>query len=647
MLAFNKRTGGMPAEFSNRLQVITRHLGYTKKYTVRQIMGTPASRTNFKYKGRKDMISVENYFKEKYPEITLRHAGTLPVIYVGKTQDGNDNYLPAEICEIPPNQAYRAILSADATSAMLKVASNSPAKNANSIVHEGLPLLGLGDRNETLANFGISVSQAMAVIPGRLLPPPQIVYKSGRPPIVNEGSWNLRGVGFHKPASMGNWAVLLIQAGFTEEFGGADDPALHTFLEAFKTCCQTSGMIAPPGLPRIIVTPRLPSPQHAQSIIENTLADSVQPEQKPSFILVLLPDKSLYSGLKRLCDVRFGIHTVCMFVKKARDQKGQLQYFANVALKVNSKLGGINHSLDPESMRWLTDKTTMFVGIDVTHPSPKSKKGAPSIAAVVASADDKFGQFPASLRLQTNRNVMKDAEEMTQELTEMLVERLVAYKKNVKALPERVIVYRDGVSEGQYKLVLEKELPQILAAFDRFNTRDQPGTYRPSLSIVVCGKRHHARFPATSAEHTTQNGNTLPGTVVDKGVTDIYNFDFYLQAHKGLQGTVRPTHYTIVYDENRLDADTIQTGIHNTSYLYARATKAVSLVPPAYYADLACERARCYLGALLDSDDARSASSKGKSKGDQEAERMQVYEQAVKMWGNGVHDDLKNSMFYI
>ncbi len=64
MLAFNKRTGGMPAEFSNRLQVITRHLGYTKKYTVRQIMGTPASRTNFKYKGRKDMISVENYFKE-------------------------------------------------------------------------------------------------------------------------------------------------------------------------------------------------------------------------------------------------------------------------------------------------------------------------------------------------------------------------------------------------------------------------------------------------------------------------------------------------------------------------------------------------------------------------------------------------------
>ncbi len=54
----------------------------------------------------------------------------------------------------------------------------------------------------------------------------------------------------------------------------------------------------------------------------------------------------------------------------------------------------------------------MFVGIDVTHPSPKSKKGAPSIAAVVASADDKFGQFPASLRLQTNRNVMKDAEEV-------------------------------------------------------------------------------------------------------------------------------------------------------------------------------------------------------------------------------------------
>lgn len=76
--------------------------------------------------------------------------------------------------------------------------------------------------------------------------------------------------------------------------------------------------------------------------------------------------------------------------------------------------------------------------------------------------------------------------------------------------------------QGQYNLVLEKELPRIQEAFMKLSCN-------PKLSIIVCGKRHHARFPATDRDNITKNGNTLPGTVVDQGVTDIYNFDFYLQ----------------------------------------------------------------------------------------------------------------------
>jgi hypothetical protein len=36
---------------------------------------------------------------------------------------------------------------------------------------------------------------------------------------------------------------------------------------------------------------------------------------------------------------------------------------------------------------------------------------------------------------------------MIDDLTEMMLERLRAYKKKSGDLPERVIVYRDGVSE--------------------------------------------------------------------------------------------------------------------------------------------------------------------------------------------------------
>ena len=35
------------------------------------------------------------------------------------------------------------------------------------------------------------------------------------------------------------------------------------------------------------------------------------------------------------------------------------------------------------------------------------------------------------------------------------------------------------------------------------------------------------------------------------------------------------------------------------------------------------------------------------SRGSTEADRQAVYDQAVKDWRNGVHEDLKESMFYI
>lgn len=80
--------------------------------------------------------------------------------------------------------------------------------------------------------------------------------------------------------------------------------------------------------------------------------------------------------------------------------------------------------------------------------------------------------------------------------------------------------------------------------------------------------------------------------------------------------------------------------------MYARATKAVSLVPPAYYADLACERARAYLSTLMNTSDAQSTSSRGNPDAERAA-RERVYREAETQWGEGIHSDLRGSMFYI
>lgn len=48
----------------------------------------------------------------------------------------------------------------------------------------------------------------------------------------------------------------------------------------------------------------------------------------------------------------------------------------------------------------------------------------------------------------------------------------------------------------------------------------------------------------------------------------------------------------VLYDENNIPVDQFQGLCNNLCYGYGRATVAVSLVPPVYYAHLACERAR-------------------------------------------------------
>ena len=224
-------------------------------------------------------------------------------------------------------------------------------------------------------------------------------------------------------------------------------------------------------------------------------------------------------------------------------------------------------------------------------------------------------------------------------LKEQMIERLQAFREKSRVLPARIIVYRDGVSEGQYPLVVSKELPLILEACKHFNTAQSE--YRPALTIVICGKRHHTRFYPMTPEGADSLGNPRPGTVVDRGVTSIYLYDFFLQAHGGLQGTTRPTHYHVVHDENALTADALQKLTNDISYMFARATKAVSLASPAYYADLACERGRCYIHELLSAFDGGASSSSGTGEDN-------VFREAEKLWRNGVHGpNLKNSMFYL
>lgn len=91
-------------------------------------------------------------------------------------------------------------------------------------------------------------------------------------------------------------------------------------------------------------------------------------------------------------------------------------------------------------------------------------------------------------------------------------------------------------------------------------------------------KRHHIRFfPPGGPPLGDKNGNSLPGTLVERDVTHPFEYDFYLCSHAAIQGTARPTHYHVLMDECGVTGDAFQQMLYECSYQYMRATTPVSL----------------------------------------------------------------------
>lgn len=406
-------------------------------------------------------------------------------------------------------------------------------------------------------------------------------------------------------------------------------------------------------------------------------------------IFIVLPDSNtrLYNRIKFLTEVKHGIHSVCCLAEKLGRPKMRDQYLGNIALKVNLRKGGTNQIADASSLSFIREDKTMVVGIDVTHPSPDSTIGAPSVAGMVASIDQNLGQWPATLRVQSG------SREDVADLESMLKSRLRLWKSKGKLndYPENILVYRDGVSEGQYQMVVDKELPQLRKACEKMYQPAQTKKGLPYITVVIVGKRHHTRFYPTQQGEADGSSNTRPGTVVDRGVTEPRPWDFFLQPHAALQGTARPAHYYVVYDDifrrrrppyTYNKADMLEELTHAMCYTFGRATKAVSVCPPAYYADIACERARCYLSnvynprfevkppegeggeseAMTVTAEAVAAlalkpgAETGKGKGKERAEEPDTRAEEGKDFPLGqvvtnrdveVHESIRDSMFYI
>jgi eukaryotic translation initiation factor 2C len=466
----------------------------------------------------------------------------------------------------------------------------------------------------------------LITVEARVLAAPGIKYRDsqGKEMTVNPrfGSWNMANIKFHTGGNLGPWTYIWFKYDNSRDYFNKSQ--VDNTVARFKRFLADSGInsggfIQTPPPPVISLFDHTVDGHEAKNDAEIKKIFRLMHEAKkgsqPRFVLCILPinNVAIYNSIKTVADTKAGIHTVCVVGSKFMKEQRQEQYFGNVSLKFNLKAGGINQTIDPARLGIVGEGKTMLVGIDVTHPSPGSKEGAPSVAGIVASIDKHLGQWPADFSIQEGRK------EMVSALEGMFLRRLTLWQKHNPQLPDNIIIYRDGVSEGQYQLLLDQELPLIRNACKQKYPADRTKAGFPKISIIVCGKRHHTRFYPSTETDADRSSNCGPGTVVDRGVTEVRNWDFFLQPHACLQGTARTGHYYVILDEvfrsrpvkppHVNAADVLEELTHNMCHLFGRATKAVSLCPPAYYADLLCTRLRCYLSDQFDPNDSSATPS--------------------------------------
>jgi len=569
--------------------------------------------------GKGRYVTVDDYFKNKYK----MELGPWPVANVGTAE--KPVFFPAEVVEILPGQAVKTKLTGRETTGMLDHACKKPKYNAKTLETASRAILHLDD--DLLGKFSISVDKKLLAVHARVLNAPLIQYSSqGQQKTIppKDGSWNMTSVKVFRGARIDNWACYSVYAQFR------DMSFPTTFAEEARKIGIHLGDCASPLLPLQL------GGHNWEEILRKVFQDAEK--RRLQFMLFIFPQEDkdgIYNKIKSLGDCEFGIRTSCIIAKKfeGKQPHQQSQYFANVLLKWNLKAGGVNHKLS-QDVALIKDDKTMVVGYDVTHPTNMPMSGGdlpPSLVGVVASVDKDLGQWPSFVWEQPAKQEM-----LSDRLVEAFKSRLVLWRgraPNAKPLPENIIIFRDGVSESQFSMVVDRELPHIREACQLMYGKGK----QPKLSLIVSVKRHQTRFYPAQDGKVTNSGNIRCGTVVDRDVTQARFWDFYLTAHNALKGTARPAHYTVLLDEifrakfPGRAAEELEKLTHEMCYLFGRATKAISICPPAYYADIVCERARLHRPEY-DVSETQSVSTVSQGNA-----RVQT----------SIHPKLKDTMYYI
>ncbi|KAE9464426.1 hypothetical protein C3L33_03652, partial [Rhododendron williamsianum] len=432
-------------------------------------------------------------------------------------------------------------------------------------------------------NFGIAVDKNMTRVVGRVLAPPTLKLRipAGNPQVIRVDrercQWNLTGKSVMEGKPLKWWALI--------DFSLFDRCRLNSgrFIQKLRKKCSDLGIpVEEPVVCRFTGMRDLSTVAATQELLDGVVKEANRKcnGRLQLFVCVMSEKHDGKKYLKWVSETRIGIMTQCCLVKNANNPKEREndQYLSNLALKINAKLGGSNMELVERLPGFPGEEHVMFIGADVNHPAPRNTT-CPSFAGVVATTN-----WPAVSRYVVRLCAQEHRKEKIVDFGATCLDLVNTYARLNKVKPQKIVVFRDGVSEGQFDMVLNEELQDMKSAI-------YEDDYRPTITLIVAQKR----------------------TVVDTKIVHPFRFDFYLCSQHGAIGTSKAAHYTVLWDEHNFTSDQIQKLVYHLCFTSARCTKPVSLVPPVFYADLVAFRGRLYHDAAMEFQPQSAASPSSSS----------------------------------
>lgn len=494
-----------------------------------------------------DRITYKDYYKNKY-QIQIHDEGQPMLVTKLKERDCRPGqpdfvYLVPELCRATGMtdkmredfHLMRALSEHTRVSAGARIdkllAFNNRLRSQPGIIQE-------------LKEWNLTLEDKLVSVPARVLPPEKI--KLGRDISASAGQnadWTreLQSKPAYIPARLSNWVMICINRMKQD---------VDRFVNTFQECAR--GMGCNYGNPQIMQI------ADDRSNTYTDILEKIMSTSNPELIFCVVSNNRAdrYCAIKKKCVVDRPVPSQ-VFLYKNITSKNVRSIATKVAIQVNCKLGGAPWTVE------LPPIDLMVVGFDVCHdPSDRSR----DYGAMVASLDKGLTRYFSAVSHHSS------GEELSNEFSVNLSKAIRDYAKINQKLPSNILIYRDGVGEGQVPYVFDHEV-QIIKSKLTAIYGDRPF----KMAFVIVTKRINTRV--------FRNGqNPPPGTVVDDVVTNPLRYDFFIIPQSVRQGTVSPCAFNVIADNMGWKPDQMQRMTYKLCHMYFNWSGTVRVPAPCQYA---------------------------------------------------------------